>query len=169
MSGAIWKHFSAIAGACLILILTGIDQLTKWMAETFLKGSQSVILLSDILELQYLENKGMAFGLLEGKRFLFIFFFLLFFAAAALFLWKMPAKKRYFMLWLAVVFMAAGACGNVLDRIFRAYVVDFIYVSIIDFPIFNVADILVVVGGIGMILLLFFKYEDEDFSFLHLK
>ena len=65
--------------------------------------------------------------------------------------------------------MFGGAAGNFIDRLFRGYVVDFIYFSLIDFPVFNIADIYVVCGGIVLVLLVVFKYKDEDFEFLSLK
>ena len=52
--------------------------------------------------------------------------------------------------------------GNFIDRVFRGYVVDFIYFSLIDFPTFNVADIYVVAGVILMVLLIVFVLKDED-------
>ena len=56
-----------------------------------------------------------------------------------------------------------------IDRIWHGYVIDFFYFSLIDFPIFNVADIYVVVSMIALVLLIIFGYKDEDFSFLSLK
>ena len=65
----------------------------------------------------------------------------------------------------AIVF--AGAMGNFIDRVFRGYVVDFIYFSLIDFPTFNVADIYVTCGITVMVFLMFFRYKEEnDFDFL---
>ena len=65
--------------------------------------------------------------------------------------------------------MFGGAAGNFIDRIVRGYVVDFIYFSLIDFPVFNLADIYVVCGGIALVLLVVFRYKDEDFDFLSTK
>ena len=63
--------------------------------------------------------------------------------------------------------LVSGALGNFIDRIFRGYVVDFIYVSLIDFPVFNLADVYVVCGGILLLLLVCFYYkDDDDFAFL---
>ena len=62
--------------------------------------------------------------------------------------------------------ISAGAIGNFLDRVRLNYVVDFIYFSPINFPVFNVADIYVTVSFAVLILLIFFKYKEEDFDFL---
>ena len=131
-------------------------------------------LITGVLELQYLENRGMAFGMLQGKiPFLLIMCF--FFLILALYIYiRMPKTAYYIPLMVLdmVVFAGAlgiltgGAAGNFIDRAFRGYVVDFIYVSLIDFPIFNLADIYVVCGGIALVILVLFHYRDEDFDFI---
>ena len=73
------------------------------------------------------------------------------------------------MLHLIAVLLTAGALGNFIDRITQGYVVDFFYFSLIDFPIFNVADIYVVVSFIALIICILFIYKDEEFSFLQFK
>ena len=66
--------------------------------------------------------------------------------------------------------MVSGALGNFIDRVFRKYVVDFIYFSLIDSPVFNMSDIYVVCSGILLVILVCFKYKnDEDYHFLRLK
>ena len=63
----------------------------------------------------------------------------------------------------------SGALGNFIDRTFYGYVTDFIYFSLIDFPVFNIADIYVVCGGILLAVLVIFRYKDEDFYFINHK
>ena len=79
---------------------------------------------------------------------------------------KMPALHRYLPLKICILVLIAGACGNLIDRILHKYVVDFIYFSLIDFPIFNAADIYVTLSVTALILLVIFKYKEEDFTFL---
>ena len=84
----------------------------------------------------------------------------------AVMLWlffRIPKTGYYIPLILAGGILTGGAAGNFIDRAFRGYVVDFIYVSLIDFPIFNLADIYVVCGGIALVILVLFHYRDEDF------
>ena len=71
-------------------------------------------------------------------------------------------------MWLKVILLlfVAGAIGNLIDRICQNYVVDFFYFKLIDFPIFNVADIYVTVAAIMFIVLCLFYYKEEDFEFL---
>ena len=65
---------------------------------------------------------------------------------------------------MCLYFIGAGAIGNMIDRMFRKYVVDFIYFRLIDFPVFNVADIYVTVAAVLLIVLVVFYYKDEDFD-----
>ena len=62
--------------------------------------------------------------------------------------------------------LVAGAIGNFIDRLVNKYVIDFIYFSLIDFPIFNVADIYVTLSVIALFILIFFYYKEEDFKFI---
>ena len=64
------------------------------------------------------------------------------------------------------VLIAAGGIGNLIDRIFRGFVVDMIYFRLIDFPVFNVADIYVTVFTILLFVLILFKYSDEEFDIM---
>ena len=148
----------------MLLILA--DQVTKKLAVVYLKQKSSISLISGVLELQYLENQGMAFGLLKGRQLLFILFCIIFCAALIYLFIKIPKTSYYRPLIIISGFLVAGATGNFIDRIVRGYVVDFIYFSLIDFPVFNVADIYVVCSCIALILSILFHYKDEDFYFI---
>ena len=138
----------------MLLILA--DQVTKKLAVVYLKQQGSVSLISGVLELQYLENQGMAFIL-----------FCIIFCAALIYLFiKIPKTPYYRPLIIISGFLVAGATGNFIDRIVHGYVVDFIYFSLIDFPVFNIADIYVVCSCIALILSILFHYKDEDFYFI---
>jgi signal peptidase II len=63
-----------------------------------------------------------------------------------------------------LMLISAGAVGNLADRVFLGYVRDFIYFSLINFPVFNVADIYVTAGTVVLVLLVLFCYKDEDFE-----
>lgn len=155
------------AGGAFFLLLTLLDQLTKYLAIHFLKGQESVVLIPGALELSYLENRGMAFGMLQGRLLFLIGICLIFFAGVLYVLWRMPKEPDYLPLAGVLLVLVSGAAGNFIDRVFRGYVVDFIYFSLIHFPTFNLADIYVVCGGIFLVLLVCFKYKDDrDFDFL---
>ena len=84
-------------------------------------------------------------------------------------LWKLPAEKKFLLLKILCFFIVSGGLGNMIDRMRLNYVVDFIYFSPIDFPIFNVADIYVTVSMILLFVLVMFYYKEEDFEFLKWK
>lgn len=157
----------------LMFVIAGIvlDQATKFWAVGTLKGNNPIVLIKGVLELRYLENRGAAFGMMQGGRTIFLIITPIVLAAIAYMLYKMPPEPKYRILNILLDCIAVGAIGNMIDRIWLNYVVDFIYFSLINFPIFNVADIFVSVSSvIGAVLILFVKpYKDEDFSFLSLK
>jgi len=76
---------------------------------------------------------------------------------------KIPVSKRFRLLNVVVILFIAGALGNLIDRIVNNYVVDFFYFRLINFPVFNVADIYVTVAAVLLILCLLF-YKEEDFE-----
>jgi len=81
--------------------------------------------------------------------------------------YKLPKTRRFLPLFAVLTVLTAGAVGNFYDRFLNHYVVDFIYVSLINFPVFNVADIYVTVSVAVFLLLYLLYYKDEDFAFLH--
>lgn len=158
-----------ICGLAGILLLTFIDQWTKYLAVLHLKNQESIVLIPGVFQLQYLENHGAAFGILQGQQWIFFLMTIVYLVAAVWIYLRIPKTKKYFPLHMIAVVLTAGALGNFIDRIFQGYVVDFFYFSLIDFPIFNVADIYVVLSFIGLAICILFVYKDEDFAFLNLK
>ncbi len=155
------------AEAVLIALLVLLDQATKLAAVSALKDGGPFVLIPGVFQLQYLENRGAAFGLLQNARIFFLAVTLIALAAVIYVLVRMPLKRKYIVLRFLMVLIAAGAVGNMIDRVFLGYVRDFLYFSLIDFPIFNVADIYVTCATILLILLLLFYYkEEDDFAFL---
>ena len=63
-----------------------------------------------------------------------------------------------------LILVLAGALGNFIDRVLNQFVVDFIYVKLIDFPIFNLADCYITISVVILVLLMFFYYSDEEFD-----
>ena len=152
---------------CTILLI-GIDQASKQAAQQMLRGRAAFPMIPGVFELLYLENRGSAFGLLQGQKALFLTM-----AAIMLFLipyiyTKIPMTRRFLYFRVIAVLFLSGAVGNAIDRMMNGYVIDFFYFSLIDFPIFNVADIYVTVSTILLIVLMLFYYKDEDFDQIHL-
>ena len=84
-------------------------------------------------------------------------------------LYKTPDDKKYTKLHVLLSFIAAGAIGNMIDRIRFDYVVDFIYIVLINFPIFNVADMYVSFATVILVILLLFVYKESDLNFISFK
>ena len=155
----------AVIGMILSVVLIVIDQMTKLMAIHGLMNQQPFVILDGIFELHYLENRGAAFGILQGKKAFFIIFTILVLAFIAyIYLKRIPDEKKFRLLDGICILFFAGAVGNFIDRVFRNYVVDFFYFKLIDFPIFNVADIYVTVAAFAMIILGLFYYKEDDYN-----
>lgn len=154
------------AGLFLLLLLTAADQLTKYLASSTLKGTCGISLIPHVFELFYLENRGAAFGIFTNRQWIFIMIALVILAVAIYIYVLLPQGRYYHPLRLCALLVAAGAVGNMIDRIVHHYVIDFLYFSLIDFPVFNVADCYVVIGAVLLILLLFTKYRSDHFEFL---
>ena len=150
----------------IALFLTALDQLTKYLAVLHLKDQPAIPLIKGILELRYLENRGAAFGILQNQKVILLIVSVLFIGVILFFLNKVPDTSRYTILHVLAAAVIAGGVGNMIDRFRQGYVVDFIYFSLIDFPIFNVADIYVVTATILVFVLLLFVYKDEELKFI---
>lgn len=152
-----------------VALLTGFDQLIKFLAVENLKDKADIPLIPNVLYFQYLENRGAAFGIFQDQKIFLILLTSLILIGVCYVLWKIPADKKYIYLKLLCFLITAGGIGNLIDRIRLDYVIDFIYFAPIDFPIFNVADIYVSVGMILLFIVVLFYYKDEDFEFLKWK
>lgn len=149
-----------------IIILVVIDQLAKYWAIIYLKNQEAIKLIPDVLHLHYLENDGAVFGSFSGSVSLLTIITSIIMIALIYFYFKIPSTKRHNFLRIILVFIIAGAVGNLIDRIKLGYVVDFIYFALINFPTFNLADSYIVVATFAFLLLAIFYYKDDDFSFL---
>lgn len=136
----------------LIVLIVFADQLTKWLAVIYLQDSDGVDVIPGLLRFEYTENRGMAFGMLDGHRWVFMVISTVMIAALLIYLWRKPPRSRFCMISLA--FIVGGGIGNMIDRTLLGYVIDFIYPCAIPalWPwIFNVADSFVTVGT-GMLM-----------------
>lgn len=151
---------SLIAGTILVIF----DQWTKQLAIDHLFEQEDLILIHHVLQLHYLRNTGAAFSILQGRLAIFFVLTPILCLIILYFYMKLPVNKRYLPLHIICVFLLAGAVGNLIDRIRFGYVTDFIYFSLIDFPVFNVADIYVTCSISVLVLLLLFVYKDDELS-----
>ena len=173
-----------ISGLFFVTILIILDQITKNLAVLFLKDQKDIPIIADVFELKYLENTSAAFGmdpvsllhklfnfeifannpqLYLNVRMGFFYFITICVTIFLIYLYtKIPAEKRYKYMDYILLFFIAGAIGNLIDRMTLKYVVDFLYFKLINFPIFNVADIYVTCAAFAMIAFGLFYYKDED-------
>ena len=150
-------------------VLLVFDQFTKHLAVVHLKGQVPYVLIDGVLELQYLENRGSAFGMLQNQKVFILFVGIVFLAVLLFFLLKLPEQKKFRIVHILLAVIIAGGIGNMIDRFRLDYVVDFISFVLINYPIFNVADIYVVVATIGLFILFLFVYKEKDLEFLNFK
>ncbi len=143
--------------AIFSIILIIIDQFTKYLVVTNIANENPIVLIDNFLRLYYIENRGAAFGILQGFRYLFAIITVIVLLVLIIFLIKNYNKVPFIYL-VSFSLLIGGTIGNFIDRIRLHYVVDFISMKFFghDFAIFNFADIFIVIGtiliSIGIIL-----------------
>ena len=157
------NHRNRRFAACILIgiILVFLDKYTKYLAETFLKPKGYVTVIPGVLELRYLENRGAAFGMLQNRQWIFVVFAICCVILCCWYVFRLAAEDRHLASAVCLSVLAAGASGNLIDRVARGSVIDFIYVSLIHFPVFNVADICVSVSTIVLVFLVLFYYKED--------
>ena len=136
--------------------VVGLDQLTKYLVLKNLTSVSTVPLIKNVLHLTYVENRGAAFGMLSNNRWVFM-------VISSLVIVVMTAyiviNRRGGVLGnVAVAFVLGGGIGNMIDRIWRGFVVDFIDFRLINFYVFNAADSFVCVGC-GLLIFVLIRNE----------
>ena len=129
----------------LIILISGIviDIYTKYLAVAIFKVNE-IEVIKNILYFTYVENRGAAFGILQNQKWLLVVFTLIIMIFIIIYLIiKKPDNK---ILISSLSLILSGGIGNLIDRINYSYVIDFIDVRIINYPVFNIADCLVVFG-----------------------
>ena len=143
-------------------ILIGLDQAAKYLALINLKPVGSMVFIKGILDLTFVENRGVAFGMFSGQRWFILLLTGLITVALLYYYKKLPKTKEYQLVRMVMILIFSGAIGNMIDRVFRGYVVDFFEFAFIDFPVFNVADIYVVVGVCILAFLILFVIKEPE-------
>lgn len=129
-----------------IAAMIAVDQLVKFWAVQVLRPRQALVIWENVFELRYVENRGAAFSILQDQRWLFVVGTVVAVAIMIYLLRKgviVHTSGR-----VALYLIIGGAIGNWIDRLFRGYVVDLFYFKLINFPVFNVADIFLTIGGV---------------------
>ena len=150
-----------IIAIAAIILGVALDQYTKLLAVNNLMDG-AIPIIDGVFELRYLENRGAAFGMLQNQQTFFLIVAIVTLLTMSIIYVRMPHDKKFIPLRACLVSIVAGAIGNMIDRIRLEYVIDFLYFKLINFPIFNVADIFATCASILLIFLLIFYYKDED-------
>lgn len=163
--------------ACLVFL----DQFTKSLCLSYLK-EEAIDIIPNVLQLSYVSNRGIAWGMLWGKL-NFVLILTTFISGVILYIiYKIGLRINFYninkvenyivknkklkIFQITLMVMFSGAIGNLIDRIRLGYVIDFIYFKLIDFPVFNVADIYVTLSMIAFIIFYFFKLDEEEILIL---
>lgn len=150
----------AITPLLFSALLIGLDQLFKFWAVQSLAPVGSVPVIPHLLDFTYVENYGAAFGILQEKRFLLVALTGAILAGVIYLLLTQRIKGKFLVFSTALIL--AGGVGNLIDRIFRGFVVDYLDVSpLFSFPVFNFADCCVVIGTCILVLYILFLEERE--------
>ena len=159
------KKISLLISFGIIVLLIGIDQLTKWLCntnETLLSGDR-IMVIEHFVSLRLAYNKGAAWSILEGKKFLLVSISLLASIGVAAMLVKFNDFKKNLLLTIALILIDAGSIGNLIDRAFYSEgVIDFIHLEFIDFPTFNFADSCLTCGAIVLMVYVLFFYKEPN-------
>ena len=150
---------SAVISILSIVLLTALDQVIKYFVELHLKPAQTIPVLGGVLEWDYVQNTGAAFGAFSEKTTLLSIITGIIIIAGIAALAAKKIKNKF--LSVTAIIIIAGGLGNLIDRVCRGYVVDYIKVLFIDFPVFNFADILVTCGSAMLIIYLLLDINND--------
>ena len=163
------RIISLITYIVITAVLTQLDQITKYVAESNLYMKNDIDIIKIVLTLTYLRNNGSAFGMFSGKINVFLVLTVIIVVVITYIVIRMPVTKRYLPMYIVCTMLVSGAIGNFIDRVRFGYVRDFIYFKLINFPVFNVADCYVTISVAIFIVLILFIYKENEFDFLSFK
>ncbi|MBO5248463.1 MAG: signal peptidase II [Clostridia bacterium] len=138
--------------------IVGLDQLVKALCYRDLRPISTHELWDGVFRLHYCENTGAAFSILEGKTWFFILLTVLLCSLIVILLFRGTVRSS--LARVALVCIASGGIGNMIDRVARGFVVDMFDFYLIDFAVFNVADIFVCCGSFLFVILFLFSKGD---------
>jgi len=150
-------------GLILSIFIILADQITKSAATQYLMGQRPIEIIKNFVELHYVKNYGAAFGILQNQRWFFIVITSIVVFAMVVYMLR-NSKNITILTKLSISMLSGGAVGNLIDRVRLGYVVDFIKLDlkIYNFPVFNIADIFIVVGTALLVYtVLFDKLEKK--------
>lgn len=145
----------------IALLVIAADQITKFAAVTYLKPVIDIPLIDGIFHLSFTTNRGASWGILEGRRWTFVVITVISIIVMLYMLFKTKYKNSKLFCW-SMALILGGAVGNFIDRVRTGEVVDMFYIKLIDFPVFNVADIALTAGAVCLMVYILFFDGKED-------
>ncbi len=146
------KRSFKVAAPLVAAAVIGVDRLTKYLVSSNMELYESFPLIPRVLNITYIENRGAAFGMFQNGTLLFTILTVIAVVGCALLI-AFNVTKSQLANWALVLF-GAGGVGNLIDRVFRRSVVDFIETAFVEFPVFNIADCSVTVGAALLVVYL---------------
>lgn len=144
------KYFTIFLTAFSIVL---IDQLTKFLIKANFQLNESIPIINNIFHLTYINNFGAGFGILQQQKWILVFISII--VIGLIFYYLDKIKEKELLLQVLVGFILGGTTGNLIDRLYYGYVIDFLDFQV--WPIFNIADSFVTIGVIGLIIYLWDK------------
>lgn len=135
-----------------------VDRAAKILTKIFVEPRHTIVVIENIFSFTYVENRGAAHGILQGERWPLILVTAVVCSLLIAFMIK-NYKKTSKLLRISAGLIIAGSLGNLFDRVFFGYVIDMMEVTFIEYPVFNPADNMLVVGMVllGIYILFFDK------------
>lgn len=145
----------------MFLLLISVDQMSKILITSNIKLYESINIIPNFFRLTYSKNFGAAFGILEGKRYLFIMFSII---ALIFLIYELLYKKNNKLYHYSLILIISGIVGNFIDRLFYGFVRDFFDFTLFGYEtaIFNLADSFIVIGVILFIMSLIMEEKNEN-------
>ena len=146
---------------CIAIVvgIVALDQVVKALVCANIAVGETISFLPGVMHLTQLHNEGAAFSILVGQRWPQILLTFVDLAVVVILIAKKVLRRRSELISLAIV--TGGAIGNLIDRIVHGYVVDMFALDLFQFPVFNVADIFVVCGGIAFCIAFLLPNKSE--------
>lgn len=135
----------------LILILVGADQLSKYLIDSYMLEGETLPIINDFFQLTYVKNRGIAFGMFQGKLDIISIATIIAIVAIAYYLYK-ERNKLSMIEKMGFIYILAGAIGNMIDRAFRGFVVDMVDFRGVWSYVFNLADVWINIGVVFVLL-----------------
>lgn len=145
--------------ASIIILVVLFDQITKKIVENTMAVFESIPLFPNVFHLTHIKNDGASWGMFSGGRWVFVALTMAIVLGAIIWLLKTKPNSKV-LLW-GVSLILGGAIGNLIDRIVYGQVTDFFDFCLINFPVFNIADIGITIGTVLLCVYLFFFAEDS--------